>query len=585
MNKNKIYKISIINMVTFLALFFFAGLVLVLVCKNSHQAFISIPLPIQFESEYSQQSSFDGDLILRGQFAEELLEGAEMNFYLNHIGVAIYLNGEMIYESSYENYPEMCGSAWATWVVPALTSDDVIEIRLHNPHSYGNGNAYNEFLDSILMSRSVALKAYYDRQSMPYRIFCVFILVVSIAFIGTAIGYAFLHLPNSTLLTKLGIMSLLMGLYMYFDAKDIALRSYQLVLNTYVRQISIILGSFMFVAAIKELLDGKRKKIATITVYVLALADFVFLALSLSGVMQIYDTGIYWAIIQGIISLLLIVICILEIKKAEKSKKIMLFSAVALLAVLIAELINARLSWWQSGICIKLVFGVLFVLHLVRAVKLMAVNYQASIRARKLEQELKENQITLAMSQIKPHFVYNALNSIYHLCDKDVGMAQQAISDFSDYLRSSLSAVERTTQVSFEEELKHVKTYLSLEQLRFGNDLKVEYHIDTTQFMIPAMSVQPLVENAVKHGICQKEEGGGTLNLTVRESQEYYDITVTDDGVGFIPENEYKDQGTHVGIKNVRQRLELMCDGTLEITSEPGKGTTARIRIPKENDA
>lgn len=89
MNKNKINKISIINMVTFLALFFFAGLVLVLACKNSHQAFISIPLPIQFESEYSQQSSFDGDLILRGQFSEELLEGAEMNFYLNHIGVAI----------------------------------------------------------------------------------------------------------------------------------------------------------------------------------------------------------------------------------------------------------------------------------------------------------------------------------------------------------------------------------------------------------------------------------------------------------------------------------------------------------------
>ena len=97
---------------------------------------------------------------------------------------------------------------------------------------------------------------------MPYRIFCAFVLAVSIAFIGTAIGYEFLHLPNSTLLTKLGIMSLLMGLYMYFDAKDITLRSDQLVLNTYVRQISIILGSFMFVAAIKELLDGKSVQLA-----------------------------------------------------------------------------------------------------------------------------------------------------------------------------------------------------------------------------------------------------------------------------------------------------------------------------------
>ena len=223
--------------------------------RNSNQAIMSIPFPIRFVGEYSQNggawntisadadiSSFDGDLVLRGQFSEELPEGAQMSFYLNHIGISIYLNGEMIYESSYENYPEMCGNVWEMWIMPALTVDDVLEIRLHNTHSYGNGNAYNEFLDSIYMSGNVVLEAYYDKQSMPYRIFCAFVLVVSIAFIGTAIGYAFLHLPNSTLLTKLGIVSLLMGLYMYFDAKDIALRSYQLVLNTYVRQISIILG-------------------------------------------------------------------------------------------------------------------------------------------------------------------------------------------------------------------------------------------------------------------------------------------------------------------------------------------------------
>lgn len=581
-NKNKVNKISIINIVIFWVLFFFAVLVLVMACRNSNQAVMPIPFPIKFEGEHSY---CDGDLVLRGQFSEELPEGAEMKFYLNHLAISIYLNGEMIYESSYENYPDMCGKAWETWIMPMITSDDELEIRLHNPHSYGNGNAYNEFLDSIFMSGDVVLKNYYDKKSMPYRIICAFIMVASITLIGTAIGYQFLHLPNSTLLTKLGIMSLFMGLYMYFDAKDIALQSDKLVLNTYVRQISIMLGACMFVAAIKELLDGKRKKIAAIAVYVLVISNFVFLVLSLGGIMRIYDTGIYWAVIQGIISLVLIVICILEIKNTEKPKSIMLISIVILLAVLLVELFNARLSWWQNGICIKVVFGVLFVIHLIWALKLMAVNYQASIRARKLEQELKENQITLAMSQIKPHFVYNALNSIYHLCDKDVGMAQQAISDFSDYLRSSLSAVERTTQVSFEEELKHIKTYLSLEQMRFGNELKVEYHIDTTKFMIPALAVQPLVENAVKHGICQKEEGGGTLNLTVKESKQYYEITVTDDGVGFVAEKECGGEGTHVGIKNVRQRLELMCDGTLEITSEPGKGTTARIRIPKENEA
>ncbi|MDY3795198.1 MAG: hypothetical protein SOZ81_00580, partial [Agathobacter sp.] len=112
MNKNKVNKISIINIVIFWVLFFFAVLVLVMACRNSNQAVMPIPFPIKFEGE---QEYVDGDLVLRGQFSEELPEGAQMNFYLNHIGISIYLNGEMIYESAYENYPEMCGNAWEMW--------------------------------------------------------------------------------------------------------------------------------------------------------------------------------------------------------------------------------------------------------------------------------------------------------------------------------------------------------------------------------------------------------------------------------------------------------------------------------------
>ena len=251
---------------------------------------------------------------------------------------------------------------------------------------------------------------------------------------------------------------------------------------------------------------------------------------------------------------------------------------------MIAELLNFRLSWWQSGVVLKAVFGVLFLFLLLWAVKMVAVNYQASIRSKKLEAELKESRITLAMSQIQPHFIYNLLNSIYHLCDKDVAMAQQAISDFSDYLQRSLSAVDRTTLISFAEELKHVQTYLKLEQLRFGKDLNVVYRVEKADFMLPALSVQPLVENAVKHGICQKEEGGGTVILAVKECPDCYEVIVTDDGVGFVPGTEDNGEGTHVGIRNVRQRLEIMCHATLEVESEPGKGTTSTIRIPKEDE-
>ena len=148
----------------------------------------------------------------------------------------------------------------------------------------------------------------------------------------------------------------------------------------------------------------------------------------------------------------------------------------------------------------------------------------------------------------------------------------------------NLESIKRTSPVSFEDELAHVKTYLQLEQMRFDEDLNVVYHIETTAFVLPALSVQPLVENAVKHGICPKE-GGGTVSLTTRECQDYYEIVVSDDGVGFDTEEKKTDGRAHIGIENVRQRLRTMCNATLEITSTPGKGTDAVIKLPREERA
>ena len=196
------------------------------------------------------------------------------------------------------------------------------------------------------------------------------------------------------------------------------------------------------------------------------------------------------------------------------------------------------------------------------------------------EKELLESRITLMISQIQPHFLYNSLNSIYHLCDMDAKMAQQAIGDFSEYLHHVLSSLNRTAPVLFEQELQNVKAYLQLEQLRF-DDLRIEYRIEASNFFVPALSVQPLVENAVKHGICGKEDSG-TLVLTTREKEDCFEIIVEDDGVGFDVANLPDDGEIHLGVQNVRQRLAAMVGGSLSVISTPGVGTTAIIRVPKE---
>ena len=160
-------------------------------------------------------------------------------------------------------------------------------------------------------------------------------------------------------------------------------------------------------------------------------------------------------------------------------------------------------------------------------------------------------------------------------------MAQQAISDFSDYLQINLKSLNQKHLVLFTKELKHVKTYLKLEQLRFEDDLHIVYQIGPDNFSIPALSLQPLVENAVKHGICPKE-GGGTVTIETWETKEDFVIAVKDDGVGFDVQSIIEEGGKHIGIDNVRRRLWAMSKAILEIDSLPGKGTTATIRIPKE---
>lgn len=572
-------------------MFLFAGFAVFWACRNSGQATMAILVPLGFEGEYSQNggpwqslsesnnfSAYDGDLVLRGKIDPELPEGALLNFYLDHIGISIYLNGQVIYESSFEKYPDMCGKVWDSWDYYDVTAEDVFEIRLHNPHSYGNKDAYNEFLDSVCMGGGEVLKYYYDKQTVPYRSFCVFIIVASIALIGSACGYQLLRLPGSTLLSKLGIMSLLMGAYMYFDVKDIQLKSDRVVLNTYGCQLAIMLAAWMLVAGVAELLHEKRKKIAEIAGYVLMAADFIFIAISLADVIWIYDTGIYWAIIQGTISAILIILCIPEVKNSGKQERFLLVSAVVLLAVLIAELLNARMFWWHSGNCMKAVFSVLFVLLLIKAAWAVAKNYQNSISAQKLREELKNSRVILAMSQIRTHFIFNILNAISGMCAYDPRKADETLVMFSRYLRSNINIMDEDEPETFTKSLEHLEDYIQLEQVRFGEKIKFEKIIEEEDFMIPPLVLQPVTENAIKHGLLHKKEGGTIRLHTWRENGNNI-IEISDDGAGFDTSAAPKEGA--VGMKNVRFRLEYMVGGTMDVKSIPGEGTTVTITIPK----
>lgn len=192
-----------------------------------------------------------------------------------------------------------------------------------------------------------------------------------------------------------------------------------------------------------------------------------------------------------------------------------------------------------------------------------------------MDKELIQKQTQMMVSQIQPHFIYNTLNTISGLCEEDPIKARDTVDNFAKYLRTNLEAIKKDQIIPFDQELQHTKTYLWIEQQRFLDRLNVEFDIQCSDFKIPSLTLQPIVENAVKHGVCKKKEGGTIKISSYKEGNNIY-ITVIDDGVGFDVNQKQEDR-VHVGIENVSARLEYFSKGKLFIGSEIGKGTKATI--------
>ena len=201
---------------------------------------------------------------------------------------------------------------------------------------------------------------------------------------------------------------------------------------------------------------------------------------------------------------------------------------------------------------------------------------------REHERELQaEHRIQIMRTQIQPHFLFNTLNAVIALCEKDPGSAARTLGLFSVYLRQNLESLDNTELIPLSKELEHTRVFSEIEMIRFPN-IRVVYDIRDDEFSIPALTVQPLVENAIRHGVRSCEEGIVKVS-TYREGSEHL-IVIEDNGTGFDMQQTETSGGTHIGIKNVRERLEQMCGGKTEINSTPDKGTRIVLRIPAKKE-
>jgi len=228
----------------------------------------------------------------------------------------------------------------------------------------------------------------------------------------------------------------------------------------------------------------------------------------------------------------------------------------------------------------QLFFGILAIPISTALCALYMFFFFLSDQVNRSQQQAEENarqRVSIKMLQMRPHFIYNTMTSIYYLCDQDPQKAQQVILAFSSYLRQNFTAISKEELVPFTEELEHARAYLAVEQARFGRQLSVDFDTSYTMFRLPPLTLQPIVENAVKHGRDPELE---PLHICVhtRKTERGGEITVEDNGPGFVPTDEDRPQ---IALANIRDRLALMCRGTLTISRREGGGTAVTIFLPE----
>ncbi len=192
------------------------------------------------------------------------------------------------------------------------------------------------------------------------------------------------------------------------------------------------------------------------------------------------------------------------------------------------------------------------------------------------QREIANQRAGIMVLQMRPHFICNTMMSIYYLCDQNPQKAKQVTLDFTTYLRKNFTAIASEDTVPFAEELEHTRAYLAVEQAQFEDSLFVSFDTPHTLFRVPPLTLQPLVENAVKHGMRASSEPIH-ISVVTRQTEAGSEIVVEDDGPGFAPAD---DSEPHIGLNNIRQRLALMCDGRLTIAPREGGGTSVKVTIP-----
>lgn len=268
--------------------------------------------------------------------------------------------------------------------------------------------------------------------------------------------------------------------------------------------------------------------------------------------------------------LLLLYLLWLSIRKFGDKKRletaIPVCITIAIIGTIIADYILASATW-ISFLTVGMVSSCLFFyiwLHLQ-----FAREHERALVA--------EQQVQVMIAQVQPHFLYSVLSTIQSLCKTNPDMAYGLTEKFGNYLKENMDTLKRMELIPFKKELEHTKTYAELEMAQYPN-FRLEIDAKEVNFLIPALSLQPIIENALQSDERIREQG--LIRVSSSCEGDVYEIIVWDNGSGFQQKSDHENDPFHIGIQNVRERIESMCGGSMEVETFPNDGTIVTIKIP-----
>ena len=614
--KIHIFKSSYLSAIGILLLVFLAVGMMWFNNFNSTQAISATVAKVRFYGEYrigdgqwqeivegQHISATKGDVTLRGNFHMLTPDGEYVGIYRGELPVAFYSNhiSLTIYEGSNEPIvmdienplygSSACSKYWTGYMLSS-GSEESIEILIHNPHRFGNENAIDEMLSNMSLWSGIDFESDVLDSGQTQRNIGLFFVIVSLVLLGSALFSALLHVPNTRIIWLLGATILSAGIYLAYSAPGVSFWNESRAANTSILGFSMMFY-MLFASGIITYFLKETKRIGYIVTIASGVSIGIYFVLPVLTDVYFYDTWLPWVITQSVANVVLLGCLIKEYIASSKKERLVHMGMALLVFAFEADAVATAIGLWEGGAISKYVFVVLFIAALFVVLRLIPGNINAATKAKELElqrsrleaeknmveAELKESRISIMLSQIQPHFIYNTLGTIERMCLKDPQKAFDLVRNFSLYLRGNFSELDSVTPIRFADEIKHVEYYVNIEKVRFP-DMSIEYDVEATEFVLPALSVQPLVENAIKHGLMRLETGG-TVKIHSYETPTHFCVEVTDDGVGFDTDAPI-DEKKHVGLRNIRGRLKAMVNGALVMESKPGVGTKAIIMIPKE---